>query len=109
MSRQILCFQCGTAALAGQLHDSEQRDGWTSRGVYLSNSRVPGGHGIAVNGDFTPVSDIHCDLCNEVITGKIVVAISRIPPGKVMREWETDYGKVMSAEEVEAYCKLAKI
>jgi len=41
MSRQILCFQCGTAALAGQLHDSEQRDGWTSRGVYLSNSRVP--------------------------------------------------------------------
>lgn len=115
MSRQILCLKCGADDFDSQarvplrsLHALDVAQGWSQRRLFLSNTHVPEKHGVTVGGVFEPMDDLHCDLCNEVITGQIVVAVSTIPPEKEMRDWESDYGKIMTPEEVAAYRRLAK-
>lgn len=131
MSRQILCLKCGAdfeVPLRGPitaeaqraqrgLHPLDKAQGWSQRRVFLSNTHTASHHGVTLTverGDrpgessFTPMPDLHCDLCNGVVTGQIVVAVSTIPPGKEMRAWEHEYGEVMTPEAVDTYVRMGK-
>lgn len=109
MSRQILCLKCGDGA---KLHPEDAKMGCTFRRCYLSLNREPAAdHGATVissgNSVFTHMPAYHCDICNEVISGQIAVAVCIIPPEREMRPWEHEYGRVMTDEEVATYRRLA--
>lgn len=106
MSRQILCRKCGDGY---KLHPEDGKMGFAFRKTYLSCA-LPEGHGLRLNGVFTPLADLYCDLCNEVVTGNIVVAVSMWRHEQhtiAMREWEPEYGTVLATDVVALHDKLA--
>ena len=105
MSRQILCRKCGDGY---KQHPEDDQMGFAFRKVFLS-CVLPEGHGLRVNGEFTPLADIHCDLCNEPITGTICHAVSqwRHENNTVeMSPWEIEYGTVLTKDAVALHDKL---
>lgn len=109
MSRKILCRKCGDDY---KHHPEDKAMGVAFRKVYLScTTVVPKGHGIKLSpeGSFTPLADIHCDSCGEIVTGGIVVAVSmwRHEDGtRIMSDWEQDYGTVLTEDAVALHDKL---
>lgn len=107
MSRQLLCRKCGDKS---KHHPDDKAIGFAYRKVYLSCA-LPEGHGLRVNGLFTRLEELYCDICGEVITGNIVAAVSMWRHEDntcVMSEWEQDYGNVLTDEAVALADKLVK-
>ena len=107
MIRQLLCRPC-----YNKQRDFSKEDkaaGWLSRHQYVSVI-VPAKHGITVNEEFMPMPDCHCDLCDEVITGKVAVAVTqyRLDRDGVPSSWEHDYGTVLPDAAVEMEERLTK-
>jgi hypothetical protein len=94
-----MCRKCGEP---WKLMPPDQDRGLRSRKTFLSG-KVPEGHGFKVNGVFVPMNDLHCDLCDTVLTGHIVVAVSVWRGQHDMGFWEPTYGRILSPEAVAAY------
>lgn len=110
MSRRILCLKCGDE---WKMHPGDAQMGFTFRKCFVSlHTQPPTDHGTTIITEsetkFEPMPEYHCDLCCEVISGSIVLAVTMTPPGRSIPSWEDEYGKVMSDEEVEAYRKISK-
>jgi hypothetical protein len=106
MTRQIVCRACGIKR--GAVHPEDQRAGWLRHAVFIS-CITPPGHGIRINGEFKPMAELHCDLCNATLTGQIAVAITMWRPDRELRlDWESQYGTVLPPEAVELADKLEK-
>lgn len=105
MSRQILCRKCGDDY---KLHPEDRSRGIVMRKVFVS-AVTPEGHDFKVNGVFTPLEHLHCDLCNETLEGDIVHAVSVWDSEKgIMSDWEKDYGAVLTPEAVAVADGLSK-
>jgi len=82
--------------------------GMDYRKVWLS-CVLPEGHGLRMNGVFTPLPEIFCDLCASAITGEICHAVSQWRHEDhtcEMVEWESEYGNVLTDEQVALHDKL---
>lgn len=106
MTRKLLCRSCGEK---WDLHPDDRRDGWSMRKVYVSLGAPPPGHGMSLNGKFSPMSELCCDSCSEVLNNSIAVAVtmwrgSHEPPQP--RCWEEEYGTVMLPEAVKVHDTL---
>lgn len=101
--RQLLCRQCGERY---ELPDDDTSRGLKIRKVYLTTI-VPKGHGVTTNGFFAPMDDLHCDICNEVITGKVCVAVT-VWKGTEPRHWESEYGTILPSPVVAVIDTLTK-
>jgi hypothetical protein len=105
MSRQILCLRCAMQSHMSIgvdevdsvgtddrfLSQAEHDLGYSQRIQFVSNNR----HGF-------------CDACSSFLIGKICCCVTIIPPTHSVEEWESNYGKLMSREEVKLYLALAK-
>ena len=69
---------------------SEWQKGWSQRIQFISAY------------EFT-----RCAACHASVTRRIACCVSIIPPGQMLPEWESHYGKLMSREEVKLYLTLA--
>jgi hypothetical protein len=97
MARYIYCRECGDKK--SKLHPSDVQMGWTERSVFLS-TKLPEGHGIRMNGEFTPLTEVVCDCCSKGVTGEVAVAVTFIPPEREIGPWEHEYGTVLTEDAV---------
>lgn len=81
-----------------ELHPEDARNGYTMRRVMVEIGAPPPGHGITVNGEFSPLKEIICDVCGEVCPrGQPACAVTMWRPSReTPPDWESDYGKVLS-------------
>lgn len=109
MSRQLLCRSCGDDF---DLGSADKGHGLVMRKLYVATNKPPEGHGITIKSDgketFTPMDDLHCDGCNEVITGKVAVAITIHTWDRPVGDWEHEYGTVISKEVANLATKLGE-
>ena len=103
MSRQLLCRKCGDKF---QLYPEDKAHGFFLRKTYLSLGYPDGKHGVIVNGEFTPMSEYLCDLCSEVISNTVAVAISIFKMDSPIGNWEEEFGQVVPWEAVKVADKL---
>lgn len=101
MNRHILCRACGERQRTQAMHPEDKAMGWKRRFAYISGA-VPTGHGFKLNGEFHPLFDIHCDGCDKPITGEIAIARTMWNTNREgePRQWESEYGKILSDREV---------
>ncbi len=87
--------------------------GCSFRRCYVSLDSPPADHGATIIRDdkppeFIPMADYHCDSCNEVISGQIVVCLTTTPPGREIGAWEHEVGRLLTDAEVKHYQTLSK-
>jgi hypothetical protein len=93
MKREILCVICG-AQRSARLHPDDAAAGFDQRSTLIEAVKVPKGHGLTVNGDFSPMKNIRCDRCDSVIDdGSPAVALTMWNTNREAepRLWETEY------------------
>lgn len=105
MIRQILCDAC--AAKNPRVHPEDAKMGWKMRQRWIS-SVLPQGHGLTINGAFTPMDSVQCDLCGIPITGQVVIARTQWRGDDEPLEWESEYGSILPAEAVNAARRLSR-
>ena len=102
MTRAIHCRHCGELSMGIPLNSDDRFQGWKVRHQYLM-VRKPERHGVTINGVFCPMDAVHCDNCNrEIEEGSVAVARTMWNRDREdkPRDWETDFGTVVSAEQV---------
>ncbi len=101
-----MCQKCG---IEQKQHPEDKRMGWKQRKAFISAVK-PEGHGITMNGEFTPLSELYCDQCGQPITGTTVVAVTNWIESREgePRCWESEYGTILPPEAVEMERKLTK-
>jgi hypothetical protein len=110
----------------GHLTEQDKRQGWRERIVYLGVGDPPPGHGITIHtdvelaglpevrdiknlwkprspGTFEGMDSIRCDACGADCTGQICYAVTHMPPGKIIADWEHEFGTVLPEEAVILY------
>jgi len=104
MVRELRCRKCGDGF---KVHPSDKAMGWNGRKCYIS-CVTPKGHGLTVNGVFSPMGQLVCDSCGEKITGKVAVAVTQWQPKRegTPQCWENEYGTIMPDEAVKMADKL---
>ena len=91
MIRKIICLACCKKQRGLSREDVAQ--GWHQVVTPLI-VKQPAVHGISVNGKFSAMDSIHCDLCDEAIAdGDEAVAETHWRPAKEeLPHWEEDFG-----------------
>lgn len=102
MNRALLCRTCGEPSWSVPLSPEDMAQGWTLRHSYVATTGVPQGHGVTIGDTFHPISELHCDLCNDVMTGSIVIARTmwRREHEPTPADWELDFGTILTPEAV---------
>ncbi len=100
MARKLLCHKCAKATVL--LHAEDERMGWTARIVYgLAKALAVASGKVDLNFANASLADMKhveifgtpvCDNCNTSLPpGMPVAALTRVPPGRAIGEWESEY------------------
>lgn len=94
MTRYLYCPKCGAAY---KLHPQDALDGFRARVVKLPKAEKPKDHGLRINGEFMPLSELVCDACSDVIpSGSPAVAVTMWNTNRegTPGNWEHEFGTV---------------